>query len=177
VDTGNKRIAKWSPDGVALETYGTFGTGEGEFDEPSSISIAPEGDIYVADYWNQRIQHFDSDFEYIDEIEIPSWGSHGITDRAYIVAIDEGRLLATDPANGRIAVFDAEGVGVASWRIAEVEIPSRPIGIAWDGDGDVYISDALISDDQPVEAGDVSGALVRVPLSALLPRAQSTGTP
>lgn len=176
VDTGNKRIAKWSPDGVALGTNGTFGTGEGQFDEPSSISIAPNGDVYVADYWNQRIQHFDSDFQYIDEIAILSWGSHGITDRAYIVAIDGGRVLATDPANGRIAVLDANGDELGSWRIADSEIPSRPIGIAWDG-ANVYISDALISDDQPVEVDDVSGALVRVPLSGLVPRAQSTGTP
>ena len=144
VDTGNKRIVKFSPTGEELEVYGQPGGGPGDFNEPSSISIAPNGDIYVADFWNRRIQHFDAQFGFLDEIEVETWGSQGVTDRAYIVALEDGVVLATDPASSRIVVFDADGEKLAAWRLTVRD--SRPIGIIVDGQGQVYISDGLASE-------------------------------
>jgi streptogramin lyase len=132
------------------------GDGPGEFNEPSSISVAPNGDIYVADFWNQRIQHFNAEFEYVDEISVDSWGSQGITDRAYIVALPDGRVLATDPANGRIVVFDPSGEEEAAWRLPSDTGMTRPVGITVDAEGQVYVADGLTSQ------------VVRLPLTALL---------
>ena len=135
VDTGNKRIVKFSPTGEELAVYGQAGGGPGDFNEPSSISIAPNGDIYVADFWNRRIQHFDAQFGFLDEIEVDTWGSQGVTDRAYIVALEDGVVLATDPASSRIVVFDASGEELAAWRLTVRD--SRPVGIIVDGQGQV----------------------------------------
>jgi DNA-binding beta-propeller fold protein YncE len=167
VDTGDKRIVKYNPDGQFIQAYGHAGAGPGEFDEPSSVAVGLNGDVYVADYWNRRIQHFDSQFVFLDEIEIPAWGSQGITDRAYIAVLGDGKILATDPANGHIIIVDPAGTQQV-WRL--IEGAARPIGIAIDEQGQVYITDSLNS------------TISRVTLAALLaptptPAAPASPTP
>jgi predicted membrane-bound mannosyltransferase/sugar lactone lactonase YvrE len=166
VDTGNKRIREYTADGVLIKDIGkkgsaagqfVAGSGPGEFNEPSSIAIAPNGDIYVADFWNKRIQIFDASFRYRTEIKVKSWGSPGITDRAYIVALSDGHVLATDPANGRILVFDPTGNQQAAWRLPSAVGSSRPVGIAVDAQAqNVYISDSIVNH------------IAKVPLTVLL---------
>jgi DNA-binding beta-propeller fold protein YncE len=177
VDTGNKRIVKYNAEGLAIAMYGGGGGGEGRFEEPTSVSIAANGDIFVADYWNQRIQRFNANFDYIDEIAVPSWGSRGVTDRAYIAVLDDGRILATDPANGRIAVFRPTGEEEASRRVAEVGAASRPIGITSDGAGRVYIADAIATGGAAAGGDDPAGAVIAVSLEDILAPPAAPATP
>ena len=44
---------------------GTEGTGNGEFDYPSNLAVSTNGDVYVADYNNNRIQILDSSLHYL----------------------------------------------------------------------------------------------------------------
>ena len=157
VDTGNHRLREYAADGGLKTSFGSKGGDEGQFNEPSSITVSPSGDIYVADFWNQRIQHFDADFRYVDEIDVPSWGSQGITDRAYIVVLADGTVIATDPGNGRFLVFDPSGTEVAVWKFSTDVGTSRPTGIAVDGLGRLYVSDGVAS------------RVIRVPLTVVVP--------
>ena len=52
--------------------WGGQGTGNGQFDFPEGVAVAPSGDIYVADTANNRIQHFDAAGNFIGK-----WGSPG----------------------------------------------------------------------------------------------------
>lgn len=155
VDTGNKRIVKYTPDGQLIETFGQAGTGPAQFDEPSSISIAPDGDIYVADYWNRRVQHFDANFAYVSEFRIGSWGSRGVTDRAYIVALEDGTILATDPANGEVIVYGVDGRWLGAWHLVPEDITSRPVGITLGPNDRVYVSDGLTSEVRSFPLADI----------------------
>ena len=47
-----------------LLSFGEKGTGEGYFDDPRSIAVADNGDLYIADYQDGRVQHFDSNGNY-----------------------------------------------------------------------------------------------------------------
>jgi streptogramin lyase len=156
VDTGNKRIVKLSPDGELLETYDGANTEAGAFDEPTGIAVAANGDIYVADLWNQRIQHFAKDFTYIDAMVVPGWFSQGITDKAYIVALPGGQIVVTDPGNGHVLVFTPGEEQPRAWKLASDAKANRPVGLALDADGNIYISDGLGS------------TIHRLPASALL---------
>ncbi|MCH7580673.1 MAG: TIGR03663 family protein [Chloroflexi bacterium] len=166
VDTGNKRLGIYDQSGNLQRIIGEEGDGRGEFSEPSSISISSSGAIYVADYWNKRIQRFDSQMRYSSEFEVESWGSRGTTDRAYIVALADGTVLATDPANGNILIFNANGEEIAAWSLPSQAGTSRPIGIAVDpAEENVYITDGLASQ------------VVRVPLAVLLGPPPPDSTP
>jgi len=155
VDTGNKQLGLYDPSGNLQRVIGGPGSERGQFNEPSSVDINSSGDVYVADFWNKRIQRFDSQFQFSAEYEVDSWGSQGITDRAYVAALDDGTVLATDPANGAIVIFNPAGEEIAAWSLPNVQ--SRPVGIAVDAaEENVYITDGLASQ------------VVRVPLAALL---------
>jgi hypothetical protein len=57
-DTGNYRIQKFTPGGLFLNKWGSFGSDSGQFDGPTGLALSPNGNIYVADTINQRIQVF-----------------------------------------------------------------------------------------------------------------------
>jgi streptogramin lyase len=47
-----------SPEGAVLETWGTTGSGPGQFRQPFDVATGPDGFIYIADTANHRIQVF-----------------------------------------------------------------------------------------------------------------------
>lgn len=55
----NARIAKFDKNGKYVKSWGTKGTGQGQFNEPSSLAVDGQGNLYVADSGNKRIQVFD----------------------------------------------------------------------------------------------------------------------
>ena len=58
---GNARIAKFNRDGHFLKSWGSHGTGQGQFDQALSVATDARGNVYVADRGNQRIQVFDNE--------------------------------------------------------------------------------------------------------------------
>src|SRR3990167_4321675 len=48
--------------------FGTFGTGDEDFQYPSGVTLDPSGNIYVVDTYNNRVQKFDSSFVYHSRI-------------------------------------------------------------------------------------------------------------
>jgi 6-bladed beta-propeller protein len=63
----NARIVKFSKDGRFIRTWGTKGSGPGEFTLPHSLAMDSEGRLFVADLMNHRIQIFDQDGRYLTE--------------------------------------------------------------------------------------------------------------
>ena len=66
----NTRVAKVSRDGDWLGSYGTRGTGPGQFNTPHSIATDMHDNVYVADRGNRRIQVFDRDMKFLRQITI-----------------------------------------------------------------------------------------------------------
>ena len=66
----NSRVAKVSPTGEWLGSFGSPGDGPGQFNTPHSIAIDAEDRIYVADRGNRRIQVFDTDGHVLRQITI-----------------------------------------------------------------------------------------------------------
>jgi hypothetical protein len=66
----NSRVAKVSPDGQWLKSWGSFGKGPGQFDTLHSIAVDAEDRIYVADRGNRRIQVFDTEGKLLKVITI-----------------------------------------------------------------------------------------------------------
>jgi hypothetical protein len=57
---GNARVAKYEPTGKYIKSWGSRGTAPGQFNVVHGIAIDAQGNVYVADEGNRRIQVFDS---------------------------------------------------------------------------------------------------------------------
>ena len=66
----NSRVAKASKTGEWLKSWGDRGNKPGEFNTPHSIAADAQGNIYVADRGNRRIQVFDGEGNLQREIRI-----------------------------------------------------------------------------------------------------------
>lgn len=66
----NSRVAKVDKDGNWVTSWGEPGTGPGQFNTPHSIAVDAEGNVYVADRGNRRIQVFDGEGRFLRQITI-----------------------------------------------------------------------------------------------------------
>ena len=148
-DNGSHQVFKMTPDGTVLMTLGkkgVAGPGTDEFDAPTEVAVAPNGDIFVADghtgggmaAGNARIVKFDRNGKFIK-----TWGRKGMGpgefDLPHTLAFDSrGRLFVGDRQNNRLQIFDQEGRFIAQWFQF-----GRPSGIYIDKKTDtLYVADS-----------------------------------
>jgi len=114
VDQGRTRIVKFTPDGRVLAVWGSKGTGDGQFDDHTSVAVDPTSNkVFVADPRNKRVQVFDSNGKFLTKWVIPEWGQPaGFED----LAIDSkmGRLYASSANTGAVLVFDLNGTRIGT---------------------------------------------------------------
>jgi DNA-binding beta-propeller fold protein YncE len=114
VDSGRNRIVKFSPDGQVLASWGSEGSGDGQFRGLSSVTVDPTNSkVYVADPLNSRIQVFDSNGKFLTKWSIPEWARpHGFEDLA--VDAKAGRLYASSANMDAVLIFDLNGNRIGS---------------------------------------------------------------
>jgi DNA-binding beta-propeller fold protein YncE len=143
-DGKGHQVFKFSPDGqilLRLGKAGIAGDGPDEFNAPSAVVTAPNGDIFVADghggNTNARIVKFTKDGKFIK-----TWGRKGSAvgefDIPHAIAMDSrGRLFVGDRNNNRIQIFDQDGNFIDQWMQF-----SRPSGIFIDRNDVIYVADS-----------------------------------
>jgi DNA-binding beta-propeller fold protein YncE len=162
-DTGNNRIQKWGwGNSSQLEfelSWGSLGTGTGDFNSPADIAVGPAFDrLYVVDSGNDRIQVFG-----LDGTFIMSWGATGSLDGEFItprsIVVDNSSIYVTDSGNHRVQKFNLNGVFVDSWGSEGVEDGQflNPSGIAV-SEQEVFVAD---EERNIVQVFDASGQFNR----------------
>jgi hypothetical protein len=101
---GNSRLAKMRKDGTWVKAVGTHGSGPNQFSTPHGITSDAQGNIYVADRGNNRIQVYDTDLNF--KKTITGMGA------PWSVCTTPGPrqyLYSGDGGNGKIYKFDMDG--------------------------------------------------------------------
>ena len=150
-DSRNHRIVHLDSQGLFLNAFGGYGNvmdGQipgGLMNEPWGVAVGPDGNVYVADTWNHRIQVFTPDGQFlrmwsvfeVNGLPDGFWGPRGI-------ALDaSGRVFVTDTGKQRMVVFDANGTYLTQFGSLGLESGNldEPVGIEITPDGKIYIAD------------------------------------
>jgi len=154
-DSGNNRIQRFSilssGKGSPMTSYGSKGTGDGQFSVPTGIDVAPDGTIWVADTQNNRVQKRNPNGNWTsypmatgDTVGFKSpWG----------VTVDpsDGSIWVADTGRDRIVKMSATGqflyaVNGAALGIGPIDAPFK---VAFGTDGTIYVS--LVWDNRVIE--------------------------
>ncbi len=151
VDTEKERIAVFDADSYRLlRTIGGPGKSEadddpGTFSKPTNVAVDLDGNVYVADTINNRIQIFDADGKFISMFGKAGDGV-GYFARPKGVAVDaDGHIWVADAAQNRIQIFDRDGHVLAYFGVAGPN-PGQfglPVGLAIDKNNRAVVSEQL----------------------------------
>ncbi|MDE1725149.1 MAG: HYR domain-containing protein [Thaumarchaeota archaeon] len=142
-DLGNRRIEKFDNNGNFLFTFGTKGSGDGQFNTPVGIAMN-NGSIYVVDNARNDVQKFDSTGKFVTK-----WGGQGTNHGQFLlpqgVAVDpSGDVYVSDTGNSRIEKFDSTGkylLTIGESGLGDGQFLS-PRAITADSQGSVYVVDS-----------------------------------
>lgn len=150
-DSRNHRIVHLDQSGLFLNAWGGYANvlegvaPQGMFNEPWGVAVGPDGNVFVTDTWNQRIQVFTPQGQFIrmwetflvDGAVDSFWGPRGI------VVDETGRVFVTDTGKQRVVIFDSQGNYISQFGTRGLEQGQldEPVGIALDQAGYVYIAD------------------------------------
>jgi tripartite motif-containing protein 71 len=126
-----------------IDQWGSHGTGDGEFISPRSIAIDSQGNVFVVDVLNSRIQKFNNNGTFLTK-----WGSRGTGDGEFIspngIAIDSvDNMYIVDSQKMEIQKFNNNGTFLTKWGSEGTGDGqfSEPYGITIDSVGNVFVVD------------------------------------
>jgi tripartite motif-containing protein 71 len=140
-DRDGKPIAEWGESGSSPGQFAF--RAEGNF--RGDLALGPDGNIYVLDPFNSRVQVFAPDGTYVRE-----WGEAGaepgqLTTPTGIAVDGAGLVYVADGGNQRLQVFDGTGQLLASWDGTEAGGGSfrDPADVTVDAAGRVFVIDRV----------------------------------
>ena len=137
-------VQKFTANEDFVRMWGTDGFGPGQFETPTGIAVDEDGNVYVADSGNNRVQKFSSTGRYIRQ-----WGSmgDGLLRGPTDVAVDpQGTVYVVDSRNRKVQKFSSTGAFLGKWGSPDRSPRGEgsfqhPGQIAVDREGRVYVGD------------------------------------
>ncbi len=130
-DTWNHRVEVFTDKGEFVREFGTFANAQSnpetdadKFWGPRGLATDAEGNVYVTDTGNKRVQKFTADGKLIHV-----WGGGGIVagkfEEPVGIGLDkQGNIYVADTWNERVQKFDANFNPLADWKV-----------VGWEGEG------------------------------------------
>jgi DNA-binding beta-propeller fold protein YncE len=138
-------VQKFDINGQLLSTWGSLGSGDGQFNSPQGISANTDGSlVLVADTLNDRIQVFDTNGIFQYTIGSSGYGDGELDNPMDIHVVDEGGsdyIYVVDSGNHRVQKFDISGnhqSQFGSYGTGNGEF-DNPVGIVIDPMDNIYV--------------------------------------
>ncbi len=127
----------------SISIWGELGSRDGQFSSPHDVALDPQGNMYLADTLNNRVQKLSTDGE-----ATAQWGNTGQKPGEFRsprgLTIDgEGQMFVSDTLNHRIQKLSAEGQPLRQWG-EQGSKPGQfrsPGGVAVNSDGEIFVAD------------------------------------
>ena len=140
-DSGNHRVQAFDSLGNYLSEFGTYGSGEGELNDPQGLAVDPDGRVLVVDRGSNRLVALSFDgqtFGYLDAF------TAGFNYPVGVAADGSGNLAVADTGNNRVVLLDAEGSLLAEYTAPNDGYTGSflaPRGVAFAPDGSLAVAD------------------------------------
>ena len=137
-------VSVFNPNGEKVRSFGTSGSGRGQFLSPRGIAVDGEGNILVVDCGNHRIQKFTAEGKFLTAVGTEGSGRLQFK-YPYCIAYNtnNSKVYIADRENNRIQILNSDltfsrsfgkrGNGKGQF--------SYPYGITCDSAGKVYVAD------------------------------------
>ena len=136
---------------------GKTGTGNGEFDHPTTIAVDAHGSIHVVDRGNARVQVFDSEgvFKYMFG---KAGKGEGEFSNPFCVAVNsKGEVIVTDTDNARVQMFAHHGKFQRAFGSTVSSGAWKPMGVVVNSMDRMIVVDA--GNEHSVQAYNPDGTL------------------
>ncbi len=140
---GQYRIHRISDAGKLVHSWGSAGTGPGQFALPHSLWVDRDERVWAVDRENNRIQRFDSEGRYLDE-----W-TDLVMPMDLFITPDNTVYIVEAPS--RVSIFDIEGQLLARWGedgSAPGQFADSPHSIWVDEEGSLYTGEVATLHDR-----------------------------
>ncbi len=129
-----------------VRTIGSPGNGPGQMLNPLGLSVDPQGNLYVADTGNDRIQKFDDDGNYLTEVGGFGFDPEQFNEPRDVCATAGLNIYVVDSQNRRLQRFDRQ-LHYLSAVLTNPNLEASlqfdiPAGVSVSSTGDIFITDA-----------------------------------
>lgn len=136
LSVGEPPLVEIDADDQTVLAFGKFGTGPTDLNAPTSVLEGPQGEIYVVDRGNSRVQVYDVDGHHLRSLGRWGKGDGELAGPASAAWTPDGRLAIADALNHRIVIFERDGSS------------SMSFGVLGSGDGEFNLPREIVCDEQ-----------------------------
>ena len=103
-------VKKFTLQGDYLSKFGSYGSGDAQFNNPQGLTFNSKGQLYVVEYRNRRVQVFDGTNTFLFKFGSKGSNPGQFQSPRYIALDSSDQVFVTDDSsNGGIVVFSDDG--------------------------------------------------------------------
>ncbi len=107
-DWAGNRVVEFSEAGALIRSFGSGGTGDGQFNRPDAVEVDAQGMVWIGDQNNARIQIFNQNAEFVTK-----FGASGSGEGQFSFSYPFGFAVT---ANGSAWIADANNNRIQRWK-------------------------------------------------------------
>ena len=105
-DSGDHSVKFFDRKGNFLYKFGMKGNADGDYNEPSCLSVDKAGHLMVCDTYNHRIQVFDLSGKFVAKFGTKGSGMGEFNKPVSAAVLSDGKIVVSDNGNSRIQIFE-----------------------------------------------------------------------